>query len=388
MGVTGTNGKTSVCYMIEKILSDFGWKTGVMGTVDHHVESHIWSSELTTPDPVTLSKRLQQMKAVGARAVVMEVSSHALAQYRASGLAFDVGVFTNLTRDHLDYHASMEEYFKAKEMLFTQLLANSHKGPRAAVINMDDPWGGQIRTAGGVKWVGYGQNAYHLQLSLQKMDFSGTRFHIKIHQEEFDGFIPVPGDYSVYNACAAIGAAMHAGVSVQSCLKSLESFKGVPGRLERVPTDLNLYAFVDYAHTDDALRSVLGVLQDIRRFSKQPHKIHVVFGCGGDRDRGKRPLMMQAALEGADRIFVTSDNPRNEEPSAIISDIIRDLPAAILESKVCIEVDRRTAIHRAMREADPGDVILVAGKGHEDYQIIGNEKIDFSDRDVIQEYKL
>tara|TARA_B100000749_G_scaffold279661_1_gene273152 strand:+ start:135497 stop:136984 length:1488 start_codon:yes stop_codon:yes gene_type:complete len=386
VGVTGTNGKTSVTYMIEKILTDFGWPTGVMGTVDHHLGGRTWPTNLTTPDPITITRRLVEMQAVGARAIVMEVSSHALSQFRAHGIAFDVGVFTNLTRDHLDYHSSMEDYFASKEILFSSLLGNSHKGSRAAVVNVDDMWGAQIQVSGGSKRVGYGKAAHHLKLSLQRMDFSGTRFQLSVHDEEYNGFIPVPGDYSVYNACAAIGACMHAGVSIASCLKSLESFDGVPGRLQRVENKSAGYAFVDYAHTDDALRSVLNVLQDIRRFSKDNHRIHLVFGCGGDRDKGKRPLMMDAAMAGADFVYVTSDNPRTEEPQKIIDDIIANTPKSLIEDKVMIEVDRKKAIEQALRNADQGDVVIVAGKGHEDYQIIGTEKHHFSDQEVIEEF--
>jgi len=386
VGVTGTNGKTSTTYMVEKILTRFGWKTGVLGTINHHLGSHVWPSQLTTPDPLVLQKRLAEFCSLGAEAVAFEVSSHALDQARVDHLPFDVAVFTNLTRDHLDYHGTMEKYFSAKARLFNQVLAQSKKSQTYAIVNGDDSWGRRIEASGKARLWTYGQGEADLKFAIHSQSFSGTVFDLKTPRGSEQVVLPLPGLHNVYNATAAIGVGLAAGASLQTCIEALNEFEGVPGRLQRIKNNLGLHVFVDYAHTDDALRVVLRALNDVRRASREAGRIITVFGCGGDRDRGKRPLMAQAAVEGSDLVFVTSDNPRTEDPGRIIKDSTDGLAADLLGHQVFVEVDRRLAIGRALQSAKVGDVILIAGKGHEDYQIIGSERRPFSDVEVVKEW--
>lgn len=384
VGVTGTNGKTSVTYMIESVLKEFGWDTGVIGTVDHHLNDHKWPTELTTPDPLTLQKRLSEFVALGAKATAFEVSSHALDQDRADSIPFDVVVFTNLTRDHLDYHKTMEDYFLSKEKLFLKLPALSGKQV-TAVINTSDSWGAKIRTADSVRLWSYGESKSDFQFEILKSDFSGSEFELKTPRGDHTLSIPLVGRHNVYNSVAALATGVAAGASVETCAKGLSRFRGVPGRLERVQNSLDVHVFVDYAHTDDALRTVLTALKEIRERARHRNKIIVVFGCGGDRDRGKRPLMAKAAIEGADLVVITSDNPRTEDPVQIIQEISSGIPRSEINKSVFIEVDRKEAIRSAISMAKSGDVVVIAGKGHEDYQIIGTRKFPFSDQLVAQE---
>lgn len=395
VGVTGTNGKTSVTYMVENILTDFGWPTGVMGTVDHHLGEQKWISALTTPDPVTLQTRLREFKELGAKASVFEVSSHALEQKRAHKIPFDVAVFTNLSRDHMDYHGNMSSYFQAKNLLFKDILSNSVKPQTFAVINNDDPYGARLEINDRVQVWTYGikeesNNTQHAQFVIQTMDFSGTWFELKIPGEERKAFVPLIGLHNVYNVVAACLVGLVAGVPLPNSLQSLANFSGVPGRLQRVENNKGLFVFVDYAHTDAALASVLGALNEVRKALQTGPQVRrpellVVCGCGGDRDRGKRPLMAQAACLGADKVFFTSDNPRSEDPEQILADMEAGIPDDFPRQNVCIEPNRRQAMTQALQMAQEGDVILVAGKGHEDYQIIGQQKIPFSDMEVMKE---
>lgn len=384
VGVTGTNGKTSLTYLVEKILTDFGWKTGVLGTIDHHLGERKWQSHLTTPGALDLQKRLAEFKALGAQAVVFEVSSHAIAQKRANHIDFDTVVFTNLTHDHLDYHMGFTDYFQAKEKLFSEIILQSSKNRKTAIINKDDEYGQKIFVASGVQHWTYGRNKSEstIEFEILKMNFSGTDYKVKTPRGEKKSFFKIPGAFYMYNVMAAIGVGLSAGVSLEQCCDSLESFQGVPGRLERVKNSVEANAFVDYAHTPDALRSVLKTLNDIRGDMINKPKILTVFGCGGDRDKGKRPLMRKVAEEYSDLLFVTSDNPRTEDPQKIIEEILEGNKMGHYWN-----VDRREAIYQALKQAEPGDVVLVAGKGHEDYQIIGQEKIDFCDRQVIENYQ-
>lgn len=384
VGVTGTNGKTSVTYMIESVLKEFGWDTGVIGTVDHHLGAHKWPTELTTPDPLTLQKRLADFVSLGAKAAAFEVSSHALEQDRADSIPFDVVVFTNLTRDHLDYHKTMENYFRAKEKLFFELPFRSEKHV-TAVINTSDEWGAKIRTADSVTRWSYGESKSDFKFEILKSDFSGSEFRLKSPRGEHALTIPLVGRHNVYNSVAALATGVAAGASVETAAKGLSRFRGVPGRLERVQNSLDVHVFVDYAHTDDALRTVLTALKQIREKARHNNKIIVVFGCGGDRDRGKRPLMAKAAVEGADLVVITSDNPRTEDPVQIIQEISAGIPRSDLNKSVFIEVDRKEAIRRAIGLAKSGDVVVIAGKGHEDYQIVGTQKFPFSDQLVAGE---
>lgn len=382
VGITGTNGKTTTAYMVERVLTAFGWPTGVLGTVDHHLGEHRWSSQLTTPDPLTLQSRLREFVSLGAQAAVFEVSSHALDQSRADSLPFAVGIFTNFTRDHLDYHHSMENYFAAKEKLFTELLGRDARAA-VAVLNIDDPWIRRVKVGEGVGTWWYGQDPqadFHFRVL--KEDLSATLFHLSTPHGNTEVQLACPGLHNVYNATAALAVGLAAGMSLETAATALSRFHGAPGRLERVPNSRGLFIFVDYAHTDDALRTVLRALKEMRKAAHSTSKIITVFGCGGDRDRGKRPLMAQAACEHSDVVILTSDNPRSEDPLRILSEIEAGIPSTWAGRKI-IEPDREQALARALQTAQEGDVILIAGKGHEDYQIIGDRRLSFSDQKIM-----
>lgn len=386
VGVTGTNGKTSTSLLLEKILTDAGLLTGVLGTIDHHLGNRKWEASLTTPDPMTLQGRLREFADLGARAVAFEVSSHALVQARADAIQFDAAIFTNLTRDHLDYHHTMDAYFAAKMRLFTELLERSNKKNVFAIVNTDDEWGKKVVPATRARLVTFGQSGQDFSFQVSKTDFSGTEFKLvlKAAGRTMRGFIPLVGIHNIYNAVGALAAAVSVGIPLDLVMASLERFAGVPGRLQRVLNDKGKNVFVDYAHTPDALEKVLGSLDAIRLAARTGGRIFTVFGCGGDRDTGKRPLMMKAALKGSDIVILTSDNPRTEDPQKIISDCLQGA-AANDRSRLQVEVDRKSAIALALSQAHPGDVILIAGKGHEDYQILGTQKIPFSDVQVAWE---
>jgi UDP-N-acetylmuramoyl-L-alanyl-D-glutamate--2,6-diaminopimelate ligase len=382
VGITGTNGKTTVSNMIEAILNRHGWPTGVIGTIDHHLGARVWPTELTTPDAVLFQERLREFVNQGARAVALEASSHALTQARVDSVEFDVAVFTNLTRDHLDYHKDMEDYFLAKARLFTELLASSNKNHRRGIINADDPYGPRLKAAQVPNWTYGAHESADLYFSNVRVDFTGTYFQLRTPHGEQEIFLQMVGLHNIYNSVAAIGAALVGGVSLGICAAALADLKGVSGRLQAVPNTQGLNVFIDFAHTDAALESVLRNLQSIRQASGTKGRIITLFGCGGDRDRGKRPMMMQAALKFSDLVVLTSDNPRTEDPAQILRDALVGVAPQILKDQVIQEIDRKAAIGRALAQARPGDIILIAGKGHERYQQIGNVKIEFSDFEV------
>lgn len=386
-GVTGTNGKTSVTYMLEYVLGQRRLPCGVLGTINHHLGDKVWPTDMTTPDPISLQKRLREMKEAGAKAVAMEVSSHALDQRRADGVHFNTVLFTNLTRDHLDYHPTMQDYFESKQRLFTDLMRHSSKNPRFAVVNTDDPWGARLRIASEAAICTYGQNSRaDFRYQITNVDFSRTDFSLKTPTGEFQGSIPMCGAHNVANAVGVMAAAATAGVSTKNSLEILAQFPGVPGRLQYVPNSKSLNVFVDYAHSPDALESVLRALNQVRSEMKSHAKIWTIFGCGGDRDKGKRPLMAQKAIQASDHVMVTSDNPRTEDPLAIITDIMEGFDPKDRQQRVLMDVDRKSAIEKVLSMAKPHDVILIAGKGHEDYQIIGKNKIHFSDFEIAKEF--
>ena len=380
IGITGTNGKTTVAYMIEHVLSQAGRSTGVMGTIDHHLGERRWTTTLTTPDPVTLHGRLREFVARGATAAVFEVSSHALAQARADSLPLDVGVFTNFSRDHLDYHHDLDQYFAAKESLFTRLLGRRHGG--TAVLNADDPRVLTTRVAAGVRRWTFGGPGADFGFVIRREDLAGTHFELSTPAGAVPLHLPAPGRHNVYNAAAAVAATSALGVAPAAAAAALAGFRGAPGRLESVPNARGLFIFVDYAHTDDALRSVIQSLVRVRDQRHPGARVITVFGCGGDRDRGKRPLMAAAAAVQSDVVILTSDNPRTEDPERILDEVAAGVPAD-WRGEVHRDVDRGQALRRALQTAGEGDVILVAGKGHEDYQIVGETRLPFSDRDVL-----
>lgn len=389
VGVTGTNGKTSTTYMIESILNANNISTGVIGTINHHLNisnhSKVWESDLTTPDPIVLQSRLREMKDLGAKAVAMEVSSHALEQRRVDSVPFNAAVFTNLTRDHLDFHMDMNSYFRAKERLFLELLRETYKFPSFAIVNFDDSWGRKLRIPDPSIIITYGRKDADLCYRILEMNYDYTLFELFSPAGTKQVRLPMAGIHNVQNAIAALAVGFTAGVSLEKGIQALEIFTGVPGRLQTVPNQKNKFIFVDYAHTPDALENVLKSLEKIRLAKKNNAQLWTVFGCGGDRDKGKRPLMGAIASQISDKVIVTSDNPRTEDPESIILDILNGVPAE-LKNKVQKVIDRTTAIESAVSQMSEGDILLIAGKGHEDYQIIGTEKLPFSDYKIVQSF--
>jgi len=384
IGVTGTNGKTSLCYLVEAILCRGRISTGVIGTVDHHLDGKSFSTTMTTPDALELQARLAEFLAHGARATVMEVTSHALAQKRVDSVNFNTVVFTNLSHDHLDFHENMKSYFQAKQRLFRDLIWHSHKSPIFAIINIDDKWGRQLAVADpAILWTYGKNNDAQFQFKVIKMTIAQTRIELKHPLGTLEIALPLLGLYNIYNAVAAFAVGMSAGISPEICKNALESFTGVPGRLQKVANSKNLQVYIDYAHTPDALENVLRTLKDLDP-SKEGGKLIVLFGCGGDRDRTKRGPMGQIAYRYADKIFITSDNPRTENPKVILDEI----SAGIFTSesnlkefhrKVIVEENRVLAIQQAIQMIQPKDVLIIAGKGHETYQIIGQTRYPFDD---------
>jgi len=374
LGITGTNGKTTVSYMLRDVLSRAHYMPGLIGTIKYQVGLRTIPATRTTPDAITIQSLMAQMVSARCRAAIMEVSSHAIAQKRIASLSFDVAAFTNLSRDHLDYHHSMEEYFDAKALLFTGLSADAW-----ALVNSDDPWGRKLLGIEnfGAKKLSFGfGNGADIKAEEVKLDSRGSSFVAKTPWGGADVRLGLLGRFNVSNALTAIGCCGVLGVEPGSIAESLSHTTTVRGRLEEVDTERGFQVFVDYAHTDDALASVLGALRETTR-----GKLIVVFGCGGDRDRSKRPAMGSVASSLSDFAVVTSDNPRRESPSAIIKEIERGLGNA---RNYCVIEDREEAIHAALMRADDGDIVLVAGKGHESYQEFAHKTVPFDDRVVIR----
>lgn len=375
IAVTGTNGKTSSAYIIEALINSSGGLCGVIGTIDHHLKEKIWKSELTTPDPVTLQGRLKEFLDEGADSFVIEASSHALFQNRINQ-GFDVCLFTNLSRDHLDYHKDMEDYFQAKALLFGANMVKQNKDC-FAVINGDDPYGQKLKELSQTRenFLFGRQNQNDFVFSIVDESLEGCRFQlVTANKENFEFHSPLIGEHNVYNMVGALVALHLVGHDLNSLKPAVQNFKGVPGRLQSRKSAQGVYGFVDYAHTPDALVKAVDSLKAVKN---EKGRVVTVFGCGGDRDKGKRPLMFEAAQKGSDIVVVTSDNPRSESPEAIINDILEN--RTVDSSKVFVEADRAKAIQKAVSVAQPGDVVLVAGKGHEDYQILGDKRVHFSD---------
>lgn len=384
VGITGTNGKTSISYLVEALFNEAKKWTGVIGTINHHCRDQIWNTEMTTPDPLFLQKRLREFRDLGAKAAAIEVSSHALIQKRVQSVPFDCVVFTNLTRDHLDYHKTMENYFLAKQKLFTEMLWATSKNPSWAIVNSDDRYGRRLRIAEPARLWTYGRKYCDFQFRDEEFDYGWTKFLALTPIGDQVIEIKMGGLHNIYNTLAALAVGASAGLSLEEMAKALKEFAGVPGRMQLIENSRNLPVLVDYAHTPDALENTLGSLREIRRH-KQTGKIWCVFGCGGDRDAGKRPLMAQVAARYADEVVVTSDNPRHEDPLKIIQDIRAGFDGNDIK-KIKFEPDREKAIAMALTLSDAKDVVVIAGKGHEDYQIIGDQKNHFSDAEVVRKY--
>jgi UDP-N-acetylmuramoyl-L-alanyl-D-glutamate--2,6-diaminopimelate ligase len=373
IGITGTNGKTTTSHLIEKIFADAGQKTGLIGTMYTKIANQTIETKNTTPESLTLQKTFQEMVKAGVDTAVMEVSSHALDLGRVHGCDYDVAVFTNLTQDHLDYHKTMNEYKRAKSLLFAQL-GNTfdHRKPKFAIINADDPASDMYRRSTAAHVVTYGiEKDADIQANNIQMTSSGTKFDLIVQTEKYPLQMQLIGKFSVYNVLASIAASLVSGIEINAVIQSIESVSGVAGRFELVNEGQDFTVIVDYAHTPDSLENVLKTIQ---HFAKK--KVFVIVGCGGDRDRTKRPLMAQIACRFATDPIFTSDNPRSEEPLAILM----EMEAGVQGEVFRIIPDRKEAIQTAIRQASEGDVILIAGKGHETYQIIGNVVHDFDDR--------
>jgi UDP-N-acetylmuramoyl-L-alanyl-D-glutamate--2,6-diaminopimelate ligase len=384
-GITGTNGKSTTAFVIEAILTAAGRKSALIGTIEYHVAGQVYPAPHTTPEALELARIFNQALGQGASDAVMEVSSHALAQQRVYGIPFDVAVFTNLTRDHLDYHKTMEEYFASKRVLFEGCGTDP---PRAAVTNIDDEYGAQLaefsRKRGSVVMT-YGWERGDLHAERAEISPRGTRFDLVTPGEKIALFSPLIGRVNVYNILAAAGACLARGCDSRAIARGVELLTHVPGRFERVDCGQPFTVVVDYAHTDDALRNLTAlarefVSRDRAKGDATKGRVLTVFGCGGDRDRAKRPLMGEAAGRGSDFVVLTSDNPRSEDPLAIINDAVVGLQKSGV--KYSVEPDRRKAIALAIGEARPGDIVLLAGKGHEKVQITRAGAAPFDDLEV------
>lgn len=368
IGVTGTNGKTTVSYMVKSILESYGEKVGVVGTVGYYIDGETTPAINTTPNPYYLNELFQKMRKKGCKYVVMEVSSHALSREYLYGLNFRVAMFTNLTQDHLDYHGDMENYYLAKRKLFDLC--------EFAVINNDDKYSNRLLQEIKCKKSTYSidNNSDYVAKSI---NYFPSNISYQLLTDTISGIkVNTGGKFTVYNSLCAIGCGLELGIPIQNISSALAKINGVKGRAEVVPNTKDFTVIIDYAHTPDGLKNILKTFKECKK-----NRLIVLFGCGGDRDRTKRPLMGEIASIYADYIIVTSDNPRTENPSQIIKDILKGIPNSRFSCKV-IE-NREEAIKFALSIAQKDDIIVLAGKGHENYQIIGKEKLPFDEREVI-----
>jgi UDP-N-acetylmuramoyl-L-alanyl-D-glutamate--2,6-diaminopimelate ligase len=375
-GVTGTNGKTTTAFLIKHICEEAGVRCGLIGTVRYEIGERILPATRTTPESLDLQELLASIVNASCRAAAMEVSSHALAQERTRGIEWDVAVFTNLSQDHLDFHGTMENYFDAKARLFVELSGQQKKRKPVAIVNIDDRYGEQLlgKIDKNVSTITYGMGARaNFRASNYRMEFSGTSYQLEARGRSYLVRLPLIGRFNVANAMAALAAATALGVDLRQAILSLAKSPQVPGRLEMVPAKRQFQVFVDYAHTPDALLNVIKTLREL-----EPRRLLVVFGCGGNRDRQKRPLMAEVVDRHADHAIVTSDNPRKEDPEAIIAEVEKGFRSDRYEKIV----DRTEAIERAIELAQPRDIVVIAGKGHETYQEFADRTIPFDDIQV------
>lgn len=380
IGVTGTNGKTTTTHLISAVYRAAGMKTGLIGTINNRIGERVLPVEHTTPESLDLQRLLAEMVAEKVSVAVMEVSSHALALHRVAGCSFDAGVFTNITRDHLDFHRNFEDYLEAKSLLFRSLGASGDRRPGVAVVNADDPRARSIIAATGAQVVTYAVNnradvrAEDIRITPRGVSFAvcspwgGRRVALKL-----------TGLFNVYNALAAVATGGAMGLPLELIVGALQEVPGVRGRFELVDRGQDFTVVVDYAHTPDGLENVLQTARQITA-----GRLITVFGCGGDRDRTKRPIMGEIAGRLSDLPVLTSDNPRTEDPLKIIAEVEEGLVRVLERDRYLVVPDRREAIFRAVAAAGKGDTVLIAGKGHEDYQIIGTQKYPFDDREEAQ----
>jgi UDP-N-acetylmuramoyl-L-alanyl-D-glutamate--2,6-diaminopimelate ligase len=376
-GITGTNGKSTTAFLLESILNAAGRKTALVGTIEYHVAGKVLPAPHTTPESLELNRLLADALAQGVTEAVMEVSSHALEQQRVFGIPFDVAVFTNLSQDHLDYHGTMEDYFHAKRALFEGCGTDP---PRAAILNIDDEHGRQLEKLCRKKSsavFSYGMTSGDFYAESVDITPRGTRFQMVSPGGKIPLWTSMIGNVNVYNVLAASAAGFARGCSLDIIAEGVRRLNSVPGRFERVDCGQPFTVVVDYAHTDDALRNLTGLARDFVAHAGAKGKVITLFGCGGDRDRSKRPVMGEVAGKGSDFVVLTSDNPRSEDPLAIINDALVGLQKS--GAKYAMEPDRRKAIGLALAHADSGDIVLVAGKGHEKVQVNKNGAVPFDD---------
>lgn len=379
-GVTGTNGKTTTAFLLDAMLNSAGRGTVLVGTIENHIAGAVRAAAHTTPESRDLLALLREGVDAGATEVVMEVSSHALAQGRVYSLPYDAAIFTNLTQDHLDFHGTMENYFAAKRSLFDGSLGTP---PRVAIINTDDPYGAKlagIARSAGAQIFSYGLRAGEFRAEDARMSASGMQFRLMAPQGTAEIRTRLTGKVNLYNLLAASGAALARGLTLEQIAKGAHELACVPGRFQTVNAGQPFAVVVDYAHTDDALRNLTALA---REFVGEKGRVITVFGCGGDRDRAKRPKMGRAAGAGSDFAVLTSDNPRSEDPEAILQDVLPGLRDT--GTKYVLEVDRARAIRLAVDAAEPGDIVLIAGKGHEKEQVLRDRTVPFDDAAVAAE---
>ena len=374
IGITGTKGKTTLAYLLESMAQKAGFRTGVVGTINYRWAKTVKGAPRTTPEAPDLQRMMSEMRLQGVSHCLIEVSSHALDLKRVWGVHFDVAVFTNLSAEHLDYHASMEDYFEAKKKLF---FLNAKK--RTAVVNLDDPWGSRLITELPLTTISFGLAPAAIVRS-EKHRFSETG--IKAEVDYPGGQVKICsaliGKHNLYNILAAVATGLALNIPASTIEEGISALKAIPGRLEKVENTLGIHVYVDYAHTDQAMRSLLEAVRQLK-----PPRILLVFGAGGDRDKAKRPRMGEAAADLADLTIITSDNPRSEDPLAIISEIEKGFINKGAKSYKVVP-DRKEAIAHALTVARKGDYVLIAGKGHEDYQIFKTKTIHFADTEVVR----
>ena len=397
IGITGTNGKTTVSYLIESISKAEGKECGVIGTINYRWKGNQVIASNTTPESVEIIELLKQMANSGVKRVAMEVSSHALDQKRVSGIRFRAGIFTNLSWEHMDYHKDMEDYFQAKTKLFSEVLAGKWLSggmdfEPISVINLDDEYGRRLFEKAVGRKISYAINnpKAHYQAKIIEASWEGLKLRVHSPKGEFQVESALLGKINAYNILSASSLLLELGATPEKVMEGVARLKQVPGRMERIENDKGFLVLVDYAHTPDALENALGIVQELKK-----NRLILVFGCGGDRDRAKRPRMGEIGAREADLVIITSDNPRSEEPIKIIEEIEEGVKkvgikkfSRILgkEKGYLIEPNRSKAIGLALESGEKGDCVLIAGKGHEDYQIIGSEKIHFDDREQVRNW--
>lgn len=390
VGITGTDGKSTVAWMVEAVLNGCGTPTAVIGTVDHHFvdghSRHAWPGA-TTPPPLAMQERLAQLHALGAQAVALEATSQGLSQSRISGVPLDVALFTNLAHDHLDYHGHVDAYFEAKDRLFSEVLAATPKTPCHAIINIDTPFGARIRVPKKATRTTYGawDTGADVRYQVRESALAGSVIQLAYaEQKPIDLRLPMLGAFNAANAAGAVAVGLAAGHDFGVCVGALGTFTGVPGRAQRVGHFASQIVFVDYAHDPQAFDELLPTVKEAMSHERPGAQLITVFGCGGDRDRAKRPLMLQSALRSSDKVIITMDNPRSEEPEGITREIMFGVRSAD-EERLLVHLDRKLAIEAAVAMARDRDVIMILGKGHERYQIIGRDSLPYDGDDVIAE---